>query len=91
MNREVIFVPSATPEEWTFLLKDYETLNKLNPESHDIGSYNIITQYEYQPHILECYSLADFASLLWILCPKEAILQNPSEDNLDDNPLDPDE
>ena len=23
MSREVIFVPSATPEEWTFLLKDY--------------------------------------------------------------------
>ena len=52
MSREVISVPSATQEEWKFLLKDYETLKEMNPESHDIKNHNIISQYEYLLHIL---------------------------------------
>ena len=64
MSREVVFIPTSHPDERTFLLKDYETLKEMNPESHDIESHNIISQYECQPHVLEYYCLADFTSLL---------------------------
>ena len=71
MSREVVFIPTSHPDERTFLLKDYETLKEMNPESHDIKSHNIISQYECQPHILECYCLADFTSLLQIVSQKK--------------------
>ena len=64
MSREVVFIPTSHPDERTFLLKDYETLKEMNPESHDIKSHNIISQYECRPHVLEYYCLADFTSLL---------------------------
>ena len=46
MSRKVVFIPTSHPDERTFLLKDYETLKEMNPESHDIKSHNIIFQYE---------------------------------------------
>ena len=36
MSHEVIFFPATHPDEWTYLLKDYETLKKMEPESSEI-------------------------------------------------------
>lgn len=64
MSRQVIFLHTSPPDERTFLLKSYDILKEMNPESHDIQSHSILSEYEHHPKILEQYCLADFASLL---------------------------
>ena len=67
MSCEVIFIPTSHPDEWIYLLKDYETLNKMEPESNEIQTHSLLTKYECHVRNLETYSLADFSSLLWII------------------------
>ena len=90
MSHEVIFIPTSHPDEWTYLLKDYETLKKTDPESNEIQTHSLLSEYEWCPRKFEIYSLADFGSLLWIY-PKCITLQDPFDDNVDDDVLDPDE
>ena len=87
----MIFIPTSHTDEWTYLLKDYETLKKMEPESNEIQIHSLLTEYECHPRYFEFYSLADFASLLWIIYPKCITLQDPFDDNVDDDVLDPDE
>ena len=61
----------------------------MDPESYDIQSHSILSEYECHPKILEQYCLADFSSLLQIVYPKNVTLQDPFEDNLEDDPVDP--
>ena len=46
MSREALFVPTAHPDEKPFPLKDNETLQKMDPASHDIQSHKIGTEYQ---------------------------------------------
>ena len=64
MSRQVIFLHTSPPDERTFLLKSCDILKQMNPESYDIQSHSILSEYEHHPRILEQYCLADFASLL---------------------------
>ena len=89
LTRQVIFLHTSPPDERTFLLKSCDILKQLNPESYDIQSHSILSEYELRPRILEQYCLADFASLLQIVYPKNVTLQDPFEDNLEDDPVDP--
>ena len=89
MSRAVIFIPTAHPDDRTFLMKDTDTLKKMDPESDDVQSSSIITEYRYRPKILERYCLADFASILTIKYPKNVRLKDPYDDNYDDDPIDP--
>ena len=41
MSREVVFLHTSPPDERTFLLKDFKTLQEMDPESEDIQSHNI--------------------------------------------------
>ena len=85
----VIFIPTAHPDDRTFLMKDTDTLKKMDPESDDVQSSSIIIEYQYRPKILERYCLADFASILTIKYPKNVRLKDPYDDNYDDDPIDP--
>ena len=89
MSRSVIFVPTSHPDDRTFLMKDTETLKKMDPESDDIQANSIITEYQHRPTLLERYTLADFASELSIHYPKNVKFQDPYDDNFDDDPIDP--
>ena len=44
MSREVIFLHISPPDERTFLLKDFKTLQEMYPESKDIQSHNILVE-----------------------------------------------
>ena len=63
----------------------------MKPESNEIQTHSLLTEYECCPTKFEIYSLADFASLLQIIYPKCITLQDPFQDNVDDNVLDADE
>ena len=63
----------------------------MEPESNEIQTHILLTEYECCHRKLEIYSLADFASLLWIIYPKCITLQDPFDDNVDDDVLDPNE
>ena len=67
MSRESTFMPTSPPDERTFLLKDYATLKEMDPESDDIQSHNMLSEYEHRPRALEHYCLAAFVSDLRIL------------------------
>ena len=42
MSRQVLFLHTAHQDERTFLLKDYEYLQQMDPDSHDIQSHQPI-------------------------------------------------
>ena len=46
MSRESTFIPTSPPDERTFLLKDYATLKEMDPESDDIQSHNMLSEYD---------------------------------------------
>ena len=60
MSREVVFLHTSPPDERTFSLKDFKTLQEMDPESEDIQSHNILVEYRKRPSCLEKYCLADF-------------------------------
>ena len=60
----------------------------MDPESEDIQSHNILVVYR-RPRFLEKYCLADFASELWIEYSKGVTFDDPFDDNVDDEPIDP--
>ena len=49
----------------------------------------MLTEYRNRPMYLEKYCLADFASELRIQYPKNVTFEDPFDDNLDDDPVDP--
>ena len=84
MSRAVVFLPTSPPDERTFLLKDFKTLQEMDPELEDIQSHNILVEYRKRPRCLEKYYLADFASELLIEYPKDVTLDDPFDDNVDE-------
>ena len=63
----------------------------MEPESNEIQTNSLLNEYESCPRKFEIYSLAAVASLLQIIYPKCITLQDPFDDNVDDDVLDPDE
>ena len=88
MSREVVFHRTSPPDERTFLLKDFKTLQEMDPESEDIQSHNILVEYRKRPRCLEKYCLADFASELQIEYPKDVTFDDPFDGNVGDEPVD---
>ena len=89
MSREIVFLHTSPPDERTFLLKDFKTLKEIDPESEGIQSHNILVEYRKRPRCLEKYCLADFALELQIDYPKDVTFDDPFDDNMDDEPIDP--
>ena len=58
MSRDVSFISTSPADERTFLLKDYATLKDMDPESYDIQSHNLLSEYEHRPKALDNYCLA---------------------------------
>ena len=77
MSREVVFLHTSPPDERTFLLKDFKTLQEMDPESEDIQSHNILVEYRKRPRCLEKYCLADLALELLIKYPKDVTFDDP--------------
>ena len=88
MSREVVFLPTSPSDERTFLLKDFKTLQEMDPELEDIRSHNILVKYRKRPRCLEKSCLADFASELQIEYPKDVTFNDPFDGNVDDEPID---
>ena len=87
MSTEILFLHTSYPDEITLVLKDYETLEQVDPDLHGIQSYNLLTEYQRRPKYLKNYCLADFAPLPRIVYPANIVLDDPYADNIDDNPL----
>ena len=73
--RQVLFLHTAHQDERTFLLKDYEILQQVDPNSHDIQNNNILTEYQRRPKYLGKYCPVDFASQLRIVYPENVTLE----------------
>ncbi|KAJ8048298.1 ATP-dependent DNA helicase PIF1 [Holothuria leucospilota] len=84
-SRNVIFINTSPPDERTFLLKSKEDLEQMDPDDTDIECGNIIKRYSQRPHLLEQYCLADYASKINIIYPKE--IQDPYDDCYEDDPF----
>lgn len=67
MSRECVHINTAPEDRRIFLVKDMETLKKMDPESTQIKSNSIIEYYKTRPKIFENYSLAEFASKIRII------------------------
>ena len=91
MSRDVSFISTSPPDERTFLLKDYATLKDMDPESYDIQSHNLLSEYKHRPKVLDNYCLAAFVSELRIEYPKNVTFEDPFDDNFDDDQQDPDD
>ena len=46
MSREVFFINTAPIDERTFVLKSMEEIKKMDPESTDVMSSNVVTAYK---------------------------------------------
>ena len=63
----------------------------MDPESYDIQSHNLLSEYKHRPKALDNYCLAAFVSELRIEYPKNVTFEDSLVNNFDDDPLDPDE
>ena len=88
MSREVVFLHTS-PDERMSLLKDFKILQAMDPESEDMQSHNILVEYRKRPRYLGKYCLADFALELRIEYCKYVTFDDPFDDNVDDEPIDP--
>ncbi|KAJ8023489.1 hypothetical protein HOLleu_35946 [Holothuria leucospilota] len=61
-----------------------ENLQQMDPNDTDIESGNIIKRYAVRPHILKGYCLADYASKITMIYPKD--IQDPYDDCYEDDP-----
>ena len=88
MSREVFFVNTAPIDERTFVLKSMEEIKKMDPESTDVMSCNVVTTYKQrnQKHFSK-YTLADFVSEIMISFPNTKAREDYYESNTDDYPL----
>ena len=88
MSREVVFINTAPIEERTFLLKSMDEIKKLDPESTDVISSNMITTYQKrsQKHFSK-YTLADFVAEITIKFPNVKTREDYYGPNTDDYPL----
>ena len=76
MSRQVLLLRTAYLGEGTFVFKDYETLQKMDPDSDGIHSNSTLTEYQKIPKYLEKYCLADFASLQRLVYHTHVTLQD---------------
>ena len=51
MSREVVLLHTSPSDERRFLLKDFKTLQEMDPESEDIQSHNILVETERDPDV----------------------------------------
>ena len=89
MSRDIVFLHTSPPDERTFLLKDFKTLQEMDLESEDIQSHNILVEYRKRPRCLEKNCLAHFALELQIEYPKDITFDDPFDDDVDDERIDP--
>ena len=61
----------------------------MDPESDDMQSHKMLSEYEHRPRALKHYCLTAFVSDLGIEYPKNVTFQDPFDDNFDDDPFDP--
>ena len=91
-----MFVNTSHPDKRIFLLKHPGRLKNLPDNSADIGSDNLIKQYQRRPEALENLCLADFATLFDIQYHKakpsmeksakdDLLPEDQAEENLDDD------
>ena len=88
MSREVFFINTAPIDQRTFVLKNMEEIKKMDPESTDVMSSNIITAYKNrsQKHF-SMYTLADFVAEIRITFPNAKAREDYYEANSDNYPL----
>ena len=88
MSREVFFINTAPIDERTYVLKSMEDIKKMDPESTDVMSSNILTGYKKrsQKHFSK-YTLADFVSEIRITFPNAKAREDYYEANTDDYTL----
>ena len=88
MSREVVFINTAPIEERTFLFKSVEETKKMDPESTDMVSSNIITIYQKrsQKHFSK-YTLADFVAEVSITFPNAQVREDYYAANTEDFPV----
>ena len=83
MSREVFFFNTAPIDERTFVLKSMEEIKKMDPESTDVMSSNVVTAYKQQSQRhFSNYTLADFVSEITIsfqIQKQEKIIMNQTE------------
>ena len=92
ISREVIHINTAPIDQRTFLLKSMEDIKKLDPESTDVMSTNMITSYEKrsQKHF-SSYTLADFLAEITITFPNAQSKEDYYGANSDDFPTEKEE
>ena len=92
MSREVVFINTAPIEERTFLLKSIDEIRKLDPESTDVVSSNMITAYQKQSQkYFSAYTLADFVSEIRITFPNAKAREDYYASNTENFPMEENE
>ena len=62
-SREVIFIPTAPPDERVQLLKPRNEIDEMEDDSEEIHSKGLLIRYIQRPACLENVTLADWAAL----------------------------
>lgn len=62
-TREVIFIPTAPPDERVQLLKPRNEIDEMEDDSEEIHSKGLLIRYIQRPACLENVTLADWAAL----------------------------
>ena len=71
------------------MLKDYETLQKMHPDSEEIQANGVLYHYSVRDTRFENLSLAEYASQLRIVFNKmNSTKSRPFDDNVEDDPID---
>ena len=84
-SREVIFIPTAPPDERVQLLKSMNEIEEMDDDSEEIHSNGLLHRYIQRPACLENVTLADWAAL-YDLCQRSFTKKSKSVD-VDNLPL----
>ena len=84
-SREVIFIPTAPPDERVQLLKSMNEIEEMDDDSEEIHSNGLLHRYTQRPACLENITLADWAAL-YDSCQKSFTKKSKSVD-VDNLPL----
>ena len=84
-SREVVFIPTAPPNERVQLLKSMNEIEEMDDDSEEIHSNGLLHRYTQRPACLENITLADWAAL-YDSCQKSFTKKSKSVD-VDNLPL----
>ena len=88
-SREVIFIPTAPPDQKVQLLKSMNEIEEMDHDSEEIHSNGLLNPYIQRPACLENVTLADWAAL-YDSCQKSFTKKSKSVD-VDNLPLETDD